>query len=139
MGHSPTKVLMGATQSSFKRVTNHIGNIAAGLAVCLKSDDTITTAVADGAVLGVSLGKDLSGTDKVTPIVREGDRVPILLTAAFSPVIGAQVQISTTTGKAVSSGTAVNAYYASEKLIAVLEDGSEVTDGVALIDFPGGL
>jgi hypothetical protein len=54
-------------------------------------------------------------------------------------VIGAQVQISTTTGKAVASGTAVNAIYVSGKKSAVDEAGAAITDGAARIDFIGGL
>jgi hypothetical protein len=140
MGHDANQVLMGATQSTFKNVDNHAGNIAAGLVVTQKSDGTITTTVADGGQLGVSLGKDLSGTDAFTPVVRKGTRVPILLQSnAVNPVIGAQVQLHATSGKADSSGTALNATYASGELDAVLEDGSIVVDGCALIDFPGGL
>lgn len=140
MGQDTNQVQMGATQSSFKNVDNHVGTIAAGLVCFLKSDDTITTTAADGAALGVSLGKDLSGADKYTPIVRKGSRVPILLQGTgVNPVIGAQVQVHATSGKADSSGTAVNAYYASGELNAILEDGTESVDLVALIDFPGGL
>jgi hypothetical protein len=138
MAHDPTKVQLGATQSTFKNVDNHKGTILAGLAVCLKSDDTITTTLADGALLGVSLGNDLSGTNNYTPIVRKGTRVPILV-GTLTPVIGAQVQIHATSGKAVDSGTAVNATIASGLLDAILEDGSTVTNGCILIDFPGGL
>ncbi len=140
MAQDTNKALMGSPQSSFKNVDNHAGNLAAGLFVTLKSDDTITTTLADGSLLGVSLGKDLSGTDAFTPIVRKGTRVPVLLDSnAVNPVIGAQVQVHATNGKAVASGTAVNAYYVSGELDAVLEDGSVVVDGCALIDFPGGL
>lgn len=140
MGHDANQVLMGATQSTFKNVDNHAGNLAAGLIVSLKSDDTITTTVADGAQIGVSLGKDLSGTDAFTPIVRKGTKVPVLLQSnAVNPVIGAQVYVHATSGKADSSGTALNATYASGELDALLEDGTKVVDGCALIDFPGGL
>ncbi len=140
MSQDANQVLMGATQSTFKHVDNHAGNIAAGLIVSLKNDDTITTTVADGAQIGVSLGKDLSGTDAFTPIVRKGTKVPVLLQSnAVNPVIGAQVYAHATSGKADSSGTALNATYASGELDAVLEDGSVVVDGCAIIDFPGGL
>jgi hypothetical protein len=140
MAQDANQVLMGATESTFKTVDSHVGAIAAGLACVLKSDDTITTTLADGALLGVSLGKDLSGADIYVPICRKGAKVPILLQSnAVNPVIGAQVQLHATSGKADSSGTAVNAVYASGELDAVLEDGSIVTDGCALIDFPGGL
>lgn len=139
--HSATTVLMGNVGSSHKQVDNHIGDPAtflAGLCVHLKSDDTLSLAVADGSKLGISMGRSLSDT-KRTAICRKGLKVPILLTNSFTPTIGAQVQISTTTGKAVSSGTAVNAVYATSTLTAIDEDGATVTDGAALIDFPGGL
>ncbi len=135
MSHDATKVLLGTTQSSARTVDNHIGNVAAGLAVHLKSDDTITTAEADGSLLGVSLGKSLSNTSR-TAICRKGVAVPILIDS-ITPTIGAQVQISATTGKAVTSGTAVNAVYRSSTLTAILEDGTEAD--CALIDFAGGL
>lgn len=139
MSHDASKVLLGQTPSSAKEVDNLAGNPAtflAGLCVHLKSDGTLSLASADGSKLGISLGKDLSDTQRVA-ICRKGLSVPILLTDAFTPTVGAQVQISTTTGKAVSSGTAVNASYASGVLTGIAEDGSEVN--VALIDMPGGL
>lgn len=139
--HSPTKILMGATQSSFKNVDNRKGTIDAGLAVRLKSDDTISLASADGPLLGISLGKGLSDTGR-TAIVRKGVRVPVRLTASFSPAIGGVLNISDTTGLAIAAGagaTATQGVFVSQKLIAVLEDGTEVADGVALVDFPGGL
>ena len=60
-------------------------------------------------------------------------------TNGFTPTVGAQVQISTTTGKAVSSGTAVNAVYKAISLTGVGEDGVNLADPIALIDYPGGL
>lgn len=139
MGHDASKVLLGSTKSSAKEVDNRKGVIAAGLAVRLKSDDTIVVTAADGNLLGISLGRSLSDTSR-TAICRKGLAVPVLLTDAFTPTIGAQVNISDTTGKAAASGggaTAVNAVYASGVLTGVDEDGASVN--VALIDFPGGL
>jgi hypothetical protein len=133
--------MMGSTRSSFKHVDNKAGTIAAGLAVRLKSDDTISVAAADGNLLGISLGKSLSDTSR-TAIVRSGTQVPIQLTAAFSPTIGDQVEISDTTGKAAATGagvTAVNAVYVSGALTMIDEDGNETASAVALIDMPGGL
>jgi hypothetical protein len=137
--HDATKALLGTTTSSVKEVDNRKGTIAAGLAVRLKSDDTISTAAADGNLLGISLGRDLSDTGR-TAICRKGLRVPIQLTSAFTPAIGAQVGIDDTTGKAKASGagvTGVNAIYASGVLTGIDEDGGNVN--VAMIDFPGGL
>jgi hypothetical protein len=141
MGHNPNTVLMGSVQSSHKEVTNKVGAIAAGVVVRLKNDDTIVTTSADGSLLGVSLGKDLSDTNK-TAICRKGLRVPLRLTGSFSPTIGAAVSISDTTGLGIAAGggaTVVNAVYATGKLSGggVAEDGTSVD--VALIDFPGGL
>lgn len=141
MGHDATKVLMGTTRSSVKEVDNRKGTIAAGLAVRLKSDDTIVVTSADGNLLGISLGKSLSDTAR-TAIVRKGLQVPIKLASGFSnPTVGGQVAVSDTTGEAKaytgSGDTYVNAVYASGALTGVQEDGTEIS--VALIDFPGGL
>ena len=141
MGHSATTVLMGSTTSNIKEVINKAGAPAtflAGLCVHLKSDDTLSLAAADGSKIGISLGKSLSEHNRVA-IVTKGMNVPILLANSFTPTIGAQVQISTTTGKAVASGTAVNAYYETSTLTAIAEDGTTVADGCALINMIGGL
>lgn len=143
MSHNASKIMMGSTRSSFKNVDNRLGSIAAGLAVRLKSDDTISLAKADGNLLGISLGRDLTDTTTVrTAVVRKGTQVPIQLTAAFTPTIGAQVNISDTTGKAIAAGagaTGVNAIYVSGALTQIAEDGTETASTVALIDMPGGL
>lgn len=139
--HDATKVQMGATKSSFKNVDNKKGSIAAGLIVRLKSDDTISIAAADGSPLGISIGKDLSEIGR-TAIVRKGTGVPIHLTDSFTPVIGAQVHISDTTGKAGAAGagfTGMNATYVSGALTMVAEDGTETAAVAALVDMPGGL
>jgi hypothetical protein len=139
--HSASTIYMGSTRSKVKDVDNVAGDPAtfkAGLCVHQKSDGTISLAAADGSKLGISLGRSLSST-KRTAICRKGLEVPILLANGFTPTVGAQVQISTTTGKAVSSGTAVNAYYVTSTLTAYDEDGNAEADGAALISFPGGL
>jgi hypothetical protein len=141
MQHSTTTILMGSTRSSVREVDNRAGapaTFTAGLVCHLKSDDTISLAAADGSMLGVSLGRSLSDIARVA-IARKGLAIPILLANGFTPTIGAQVQVSTTTGKAVSSGTSVNAVYVTSTLTAYDEDGTAITDGAALIDFPGGL
>lgn len=141
MGHDATKMQMGTTRSNIREVDNRKGTIAAGLIVRLKSDDTISIALADGNALGISLGKDFADVGR-TAICRKGLGVPVLLTNGFTPTIGAQVNISDTTGKAIASGagaTAMNAVYATSTLSAVDEAGAAITDGCALIDMPGGL
>ncbi len=141
MTHNPNKVLLGSTGSSMKEVDNHVGTIAAGIAVRLKSDDTLSIASADGSLLGISLGSDLTPIG-YTAICRRGIKVPLKLTAAFSPTIGAAVRISDTTGLGVTSGgTVVNAVYSSGKLSVGGTDPDSGTTGidVAYIDFPGGL
>lgn len=141
MVHSASTVYMGVTLTNAKEVINKAGDPAtflAGLCCHQKSDGTISLAAADGSKIGISLGRSLSDTKRV-PICTKGLGVPILLANGFTPTVGAQVQISTTTGKAVSSGTAVNAYYRTSTLTAYDEDGSAISDGCALIDFPGGL
>ncbi len=139
--NDPTKVLMGEVGSNLKEIDNRPGDPAtfqAGLVVHLKSDDTLSLASADGSKLGVSIGRSLSGTLR-TVICRKGIKVPVQVTNGFTPVLGAQVQFSTTTGKAVTSGTAVNAVYVAISLTGIDEDGNAISDPVALIDFPGGL
>jgi len=139
MGHDPTRVVLGGTKKSFKLADNKLGAIEAGLIVRLKSDDTISIASADGLPLGISLGPDL-GNAGHTSICRAGLGVPVLLTAAFTPVIGAQVHISNTTGLAIATGagaTGMNAVYVSGILSGVKPDGTVAN--VALIDIQGGL
>jgi len=137
--HDASKVLLGAVESSFKDISSKAGVIPAGKAVRLKSDDTLSLALADGSLLGISCGRDLSNTS-FTSIVRRGSKVPILLTSAFTPTVGAQVAIDDVTGlaKAPGSGvTGVNAVYLSGVLTGIDEDGNSVN--CALIDMPGGL
>ena len=139
--HSATTIQMGSHGSSVVEVDNWAGSPAtfkAGLCVHLDDDATISLAASAGAKIGISLGKSLSDINRV-PVVRKGIKIPVLLDTGLEPVIGAQVQISTTTGKAVASGTAVNAFYSSGKLTAIDEDGAAITDGAAYIDFAGGL
>lgn len=141
MPHDANKVQLGTTKSSAREVDNRKGTIAPGLAVRLKSDDSISLLAADGNLLGISLGKDLSGAGR-TAICRRGLAVPVRVASGFTPVIGAQVHISDTTGEAAASGagkTGVNAVYVTAPKTAVLEDGTEVENGCALIDMPGGL
>jgi hypothetical protein len=139
MAHDATKVLMGTTKSSFKDVSNHAGTYVAGTAVRLKSDDTLSVTLADGNLLGVSLGQAMSDISNIA-IVRKGLGVPLLCGNGHSPAIGAVVYIDDTNGKSKASGagaTATAAVYASAVLTGVTEAGS--TANVVLIDFPGGL
>lgn len=141
MPHDATKFQMGTTNSNVREVSSIAGDSAtfrAGLCLHLNSSGAPSLAASDGAKIGISLGKDLADGGRVA-YCRKGLGVPILLSNGFTPTKGAQVQISTTTGKAVSSGTAVNAVYASGTLTAVKEDGTSEADGCALIDMPGGL
>jgi hypothetical protein len=133
--------MLGNVDTNIKEVINRSGDPAtflAGLCVHQKSDGTLSLAVADGSKIGISMGRSLSDTLR-TAICVKGLRVPIRLTNSFTPTVGAQVQISATTGKAVSSGTAVNAHYVTGVLTCIDEDGNTVADGCALIDMPGGL
>ena len=139
MGHDASKVQLGTTISSIKEIDNRKGSIEAGLAVRLKSDDTISIAAADGNLLGLSVGKDLSNVGR-TAIARKGLGVPIQLTDGFTPAKGAQVHIDDVTGKAKASGagvTGTNGVFATSTLTGVKEDGT--TCNVALVDMIGGL
>lgn len=137
--HNASKVVLGGTQSTFKVVDNVAGEIEAGLIVRQKADKSGSILAADGAPLGISAGKNLGGA-KRTHVVRAGLAVPVQLTAEFTPVVGAQVHISDTTGKAIAAGvgaTGMNAVYKSAVLTGIKEDNTETP--VALIDFVGGL
>lgn len=139
--HSATTIYMGSHRSNIIESDNWSADPAtfkAGMCGHLKSDGTVSLANSDGSKIGISLGRSLSDTKRTT-FARRGTQVPILLTNSFTPTVGAQVQISTTTGLAVSSGTAVNAFYRTSTLTAYDEDGVAIADGAALIDFPGGL
>jgi 3D (Asp-Asp-Asp) domain-containing protein len=146
MSHDATKVVLGATRSSFKHVENYAADPAtfpAGTMVRLKSDGTISVTKADGAIIGVSLGRSLSDTKRLA-VLKSGTAVPVLLTAAMTaPVPGGAVWSDDVTGKAniVDDGavttTVTNGVYVSGVLDGIAEDGTEVD--VALIDMPGGL
>lgn len=139
--HSDTTLYMGSHKSNIMESDNFLADPAtflAGLCGHLKSDNTVSLASADGSKIGISLGNSLSDTKRTT-FVRRGIKVPILLANGFTPTLGAQVQISTTTGKAVASGTAVNAFYSKLYTTVYGEDGNVIADGAALIDFAGGL
>jgi hypothetical protein len=141
MSHSTTKVQLGATSTNFKIVENHAGSIAAGKICRLKSDDTITTAAADGNILGVSLGTSLSDT-AVTAIVKKGTRVPVCLTAAFQPAIGGSLCVDDVTGLAKATGggvTTTNGIFVTGRLTSISESGTETANDVALVDMAGGL
>lgn len=145
MGHNANQVLMGTTRSNVKEVTSARGTYAAGIAVRQKSDGTLSVTKADGSWLGVSLGVDLSNTDKIA-VVRKGLQVPVQLKAGFNPTIGAVVEFDDATGLATGDGTktASNAVFATGRLggsgadNGIAENGGSNV-GVALIDFPGGL
>lgn len=144
MGNIPNKVLMGSVGSNVKEVMNKAGTIEAGLVVKIGNDDSISATT--GTIIGVSLGRNLSDTAR-TAICRKGLKVPVKLTAAFNPTIGAQVYFVNATGLAGASDggntTAVNATYSTGRVggsgqdKGISEAGTDV--GVAYIDFPGGL
>lgn len=145
MTHNANQVLMGTTQSNIKEVTNHVGTYAAGIAVRQKSDGALSITKADGSLLGISLGSDLSDTNRIA-VCRKGLRVPVQLKAAFNPTIGAVVEIDDATGLATGDGTktATAATYVTGRLGGsgatggITENGGAYV-GVALIDFIGGL
>lgn len=81
--HDPTKMLMGATQSSDKEASIYASDPAsfpAGRAVRLNSSGALSLASGDGQLIGVSLGKSLSDVTK-TSVCRAGHRVPLELAA----------------------------------------------------------
>ncbi|WKV32903.1 hypothetical protein MAC3UK_0016 [Bdellovibrio phage MAC3UK] len=151
MSHDQTKILMGGTRSSYKSITTlrTLATIAAGLCVFSKSDGTYNAA-GDGTPHAISAGRDLSDI-KATAIVHVGLEVPVQLEAGFTPVIGTQVFILKSSGKAAAEDTVgtttvgLNATYmpayvgaSTAKLSGLPEDGSAAID-VALIDLKGGV
>jgi hypothetical protein len=85
MGHDPTKVLLGTTQSSDRPgITTYQSDPAtflAGTACRVGSDGLLTFTKASNKWAGISLGKSLSDTAK-TSILRCGSGVPVLLELA---------------------------------------------------------
>lgn len=146
MGHNPNLALMGATLSDEKEVTNHKGTIDAGVMVRLTSGNAIVIPKADGGLLGISIGKDLSGIGR-TAVCRKGLRVPLKLTASFDPAIGGAVNISDTTGLGIAAGggaTTYNGVYSSGRIGGTgvnggISENDKALVGCAYIDFPGGL
>jgi hypothetical protein len=150
--HDATKVLMGSHGSSDFDASCESGDpatFAAGLVVHRKSDGTLSLASADGSKIGVSMGISLSDTSK-TSVCRSGNLIPVQITdetdeeaeppvGAFDyVVIGAPVESSTTTGKAVSDGNATGAIYVSAPMKGIDPITGDEID-VALIDMAGGL
>lgn len=144
MSHDSNKVLMGSKESSGGEVTNYpsVGGVAieAGCAAILESSGKVSKDTSEGSLVGISMGKDLSHTER-TAVARKGLRVPLKLASGFSPVVGGRVAIQDDTGLGKAyTGTGdryVNAVYASGKISGIGEDG--LAKDVALIDFPGGL
>lgn len=141
MSHDESVIYMGSHQSNVIESQSYDCDPAtfpAGTVGHLKSDGTVSLTASDGSKIGVSLGRSLSDHKRVSFAVR-GLKIPLLLDPDETPPIGGQVEISATTGKGEAGATAVNALFRSEKMTAYDEDGGEITDGAALIDFPGGL
>lgn len=137
MAHDPAVVQMGTTRSSSREVDNREGTILPGIAARLKTDGTLSAAAADGNLLGVSVGKDLSNAGR-TAVVRKGLQVPVRLAAGATPTVGGAAFVNAV-GEFATAGTAVNAIYVSEAMNLREEDGTIVVGGAALIDMPGGL
>lgn len=141
MSHNANTVLLGATRSNIRESINKVGTKAAGTAVRLKSDGTLSVTKADGQLMGVSLGRDLSNTNRTAICVR-GEGVPLLLGAAFTPAVGAIVYISDTTGKGVASATdatATAAFYRELLTDGAIDEDGTTAVAAAIVDFPGGL
>lgn len=145
MAHDASKVVMGTTQSSSKQGSEDFAadpaTFPAGVAVRRNSSNGLSVTLADGGWVGISMGRSVSDTKKTT-VLRAGERVPILLTAGFTPVIGAKAYISDVTGMAAASDdaggvTLSDAVYVSGVMTGLAEDGTDVD--VALVDMPGGL
>ena len=147
--HNAGQVLLGATKSSDKAVTEYASDPAsyvAGTAVRVASTGLLALAKASGTLAGISLGKSLSDTSK-TAVCRSGLGVPILLTDDEDDyayvVIGAKVYVDDVTGLAnivddeTETTTITDAVYVSGVLDGINEAGALVK--IALVDMPGGL
>lgn len=154
MVHNDDQALMGSTGSNVKEVSNFPSKsstvVEAGCATILESTGEVSKDTSEGSLVGVSLGKDLSDTNR-TVVCRKGLAVPLKLATGFNPTVGAQVAIQDDTGLGKAyTGTGdryVNATYKTGRLGGNAATGGIVegattqtgTVGVALIDFPGGL
>lgn len=142
MAHDANKHLLGTTRSSYKVVDNVPGTHEAGLVITRDDDGTYDVTLSTGSRVGVSLGKSLSDTSRFA-LCRQGLNVPVQV-GSGTPVVGAQVAVSDTTGKTVdytgSGNDYVNAVYVTAKITngGIKEDGTTLCD-IAFIDFPGGL
>lgn len=139
--HNSSKVLMGSHGSSDIIATCENGDpatFAAGLAV--RKASTGDLSLASGQLIGVSLGISQSDTKK-TSVARSGNIIPIQITdeTGFDyVVIGQAVEVSATTGKAVSDDVLTGAIYVSGPIKGIDPiSGAEID--VALIDMGGGL
>lgn len=135
MAHDATKVVMGGSVSSIKLVRSAKGVVAAGMVCSKKADGSLESPATTGRLCGISMGRSLSNVGD-SSYCEQGNGVPVLLKAAFTPVQGATVYYETATGLcAASSGSAVqlNAVYASGLLTGLKEDGT--TGPAATIDF----
>lgn len=141
MSHNSTKVLLGSHGSSDIKATCENGDPAtfiAGLAV--RKASTGDLSLASGELIGVSLGISQSDTKK-TSVVRAGNLIPIQITdeTGFDyVVIGQPVEVSATTGKAVSDDVATGAIYVSGPMKGI-DPITKAEIDVALIDMGGGL
>lgn len=136
MAHDATKVVLGGSVSSVKIVRSAKGVVAAGMICSKKADGTLESPATTGRLCGVSMGKDLSNAG-FSSYCEQGNGVPVLLKAAFTPTQGGTVWYETATGLcAASSGSAaqLNAVYASGLLAGIPEAGG-ATVPAALIDF----
>ncbi len=112
MGHDPTKVLFGVVTTSDRDISVHDGDpttFVAGLAVRRATTGALQlTDDGTAALIGVSLGDDLSGTTKRTAVCRDGDGVPIRLkdnAVAATKTIGGLVftaKVAGTGGNAIT-------------------------------------
>lgn len=141
MGHNSTKVLLGSHGSSDMQSTCENGDPAtfiAGLAV--RKASTGDLSLASGELIGVSLGISQSDTKK-TSVCRSGNFIPLQITdeTGFDyVVIGQPVEVSATTGKAVSDDVLTGAIYVSGPMKGI-DPITKVEIDVALIDMGGGL
>lgn len=141
--HDASKVLMGATRSNIKDVSNFPGNpttFVAGLGVRVASTGILSVTKAHGELVGVSMGRPLDGLTDKTVVARAGLGIPVKLKTGETPAIGEQCGVDDASGEfaSIDTGiTGVNAIFVTAAITGIDEAGNEID--VAIIDMPGGL
>jgi hypothetical protein len=143
MSHDSTKIRMGTVLRGKPEITTEYpGTSVPGQAWRLKSDGTLSKAVADGELMGIDGGVDMGYAGKIA-LIRRGYGVPVKLKAEETLAKGDVLGIDDVTGEAAAVTTGVSASNAvvvvgsAAGMKGILDDGTEID--VVLVDMEGGL